>query len=141
MSGLLLKGCNETGDEMGLFDGLLGHGSEAEIGKIIAKLDGILLPGEQAQLAFKIIRDFFVFTDRRFILVDIQGITGRKVDYLSIPYRSITRFSLETAGTFDLDAELKLWVSGEPKPIERTLSKHTDIKGIQRALAAGVLGR
>jgi hypothetical protein len=102
---------------------------------------GILLPGEQAQLAFKIIRDFFVFTDRRFILVDIQGITGRKVDYLSIPYRSITRFSLETAGTFDLDAELKLWVSGEPKPIERTLSKHTDIKGIQRALAAGVLGR
>ena len=51
----------------------------------------------------------------------------------------MTRYSLETAGTFDMDAELKIWISGDSTPIERTLGKGTDIAGIQLALAAGVL--
>ncbi len=99
----------------------------------------MLIDGEQPQLAFKIIRDFFVFTQYRVILVDIQGITGSKVDYMSIPYRAITRFAVETAGTFDLDSELKIWVSGTSTPISKTLKKGTDVRGIQRALATGVL--
>jgi len=71
-------------------------------------------------------------------MVDIQGMTGSKVDYMSIPYRSITRFSVETAGTFDLDSELKIWVSGSDSPIAKTLKKGTDVRGIQRALATGI---
>jgi Bacterial PH domain len=51
----------------------------------------------------------------------------------------MTRYSLETAGTFDMDAELKIWISGDSTPIERTSGKGADIAGIQLALAAGVL--
>ena len=56
----------------------------------------------------------FVFTDKRLIFVNRQGLTGSKVELQSIPYRSITRFTIETAGTFDLDAQLKIWLTGSP---------------------------
>ncbi len=105
---------------MGLLDGLLGHGSAVDAASLQQRLDGILIQGETARLAFKIIRDVFVFTERRVILIDVQGVTGSKVEFMSVPYRAITRFSIETAGTFDLDAELKIWVSGADQPIERT---------------------
>ena len=124
---------------MGLFDGLLGHGSSVDPGDLAKRLDGVLIDGEQVSLAFKVIRDVFVFTDKRLILIDVQGITGSKVDYMSVPYRAITRFSVETAGTFDLDSELKIWVSGAHDPVTKTLKKGTDVRGIQRALATGVL--
>jgi hypothetical protein len=124
---------------MGLFDGLLGHGSSVDPGDLAKRLDGVLIDGEQVSLAFKVIRDVFVFTDKRLILIDVQGITGSKVDYMSVPYRAITHFSVETAGTFDLDSELKIWVSGAHDPVTKTLKKGTDVRGIQRALAAGVL--
>ena len=124
---------------MGIFDGLLGHGSSVDPADLNKRLNGVLIDGEVPELAFKVIRDFFVFTQRRIILVDIQGITGSKVDYTSIPYRAITQFSVETAGTFDLDSELKIWVSGSSTPISKTLIKGTDVRGIQRALATGVL--
>lgn len=124
---------------MGLLDGLLGHGSAVDGASLERRLDGILIEGETARLAFKIIRDVFVFTERRVILIDVQGVTGSKVEFLSVPYRAITRFSVETAGTFDLDAELKIWVSGAAEPLQRTLKKGADVRGIQRALAEGVL--
>lgn len=123
---------------MGLFDGLLGHGSKVDPTELRKRLDGVLIEGEEPQLAFKVIRDFFVFTQWRLILVDIQGITGSKVDYMSVPYKAITRFSVETAGTFDLDSELKVWVSGTTAPIQKTLKKGADVRGIQRALATGI---
>lgn len=124
---------------MGLLDGILGHGTQVDGEKLAKRLNGVLIDEEEVHLAFKVIRDFFVFTNKRLILVDVQGVTGSKVDYQSIPYRAIVRFSVETAGTFDLDAELKVWVSGSPTPIEKTLKKGTDVRGIQRALAAAVL--
>lgn len=124
---------------MGLFDGILGHGRTVDPRELEKRLSGVLIDGEQPQLAFKLIRDFFVFTQHRVIIVDIQGITGSKVDYMSIPYKAVTRFSVETAGTFDLDAELKIWVSGSSQPITKTLKKGTDVRGIQRALATGIL--
>ena len=124
---------------MGIFDGLLGHGSTVDPADLNKRLTGVLIEGETPQLAFKVIRDFFVFTQHRVILVDIQGMTGSKVDYTSIPYRAVTRFAVETAGTFDLDSELQIWVSGTNEPIKKTLKKGTDVRGIQRALATGVL--
>jgi hypothetical protein len=124
---------------MGLLDGLLGHGTAVDTASLERRLDGILIPGETARLAFKIIRDVFVFTERRLLLIDVQGVTGSKVEFMSVPYRAIVRFSVETAGTFDLDAELRIWVSGTAEPIARTLRKGSDVRGIQRALAEGVL--
>ncbi|GGN65752.1 hypothetical protein GCM10011579_036550 [Streptomyces albiflavescens] len=87
----------------------------------------LLGQGEQVHAAYLLIRDSILFTDRRLILVDKQGITGKKVEYHSIPYRSITHFSVETAGTFDLDAELKIWISGTAAPVEKTFTKGVDI--------------
>ncbi|MFC3692179.1 PH domain-containing protein [Chenggangzhangella methanolivorans] len=124
---------------MGLFDGILGHASSVSIEKLSAELSPILIPGETIDLAYKVIRDLFVFTDKRLILIDKQGVTGRKTDFHSIPYRAITQFSVETAGTFDLDAEMKIWISGQHAPIERTLARGSDVSGIQRALARGTL--
>jgi hypothetical protein len=124
---------------MGIPDALMGHGSEVAAKEVAGRLEGVLLTDETAKLAFRLFRDFFAFTEKRLIIVEIQGVTGRKVEYLTIPYRSITRYSLETAGTFDMDAELKIWISGDSTPIERTLGKGADIAGIQLALAAGVL--
>jgi hypothetical protein len=122
---------------MGILDGLLGHGSDLSPAEVNEQLAGILTPGETVQVAFRIIRDLIVFTDRRLILVDKQGITGRKVGYMTVPYRAITCFSVETAGSFDLDSELKIWVSGR-EPIQKTLKRGADILGIQQAIAASL---
>lgn len=123
---------------MGFLDGLMGHGSDLAPGEVEQQLVGVLVEGESVQAAFKVIRDLFVFTDRRLILVDRQGLTGRKVEYLTVPYRAITSFSIETAGTFDIDSELKIWISGRPDPIERTLRRGADILAIQQAIATSL---
>jgi hypothetical protein len=73
-------------------------------------------------------------------LVDKQGLTGNKVEYHSLPYRNITHFSVETAGHFDLDAELKIWISGSPVPIQKTFNKKLNIYDVQSVLAGYVLG-
>ncbi|MFJ1704636.1 PH domain-containing protein [Kitasatospora sp. NPDC088346] len=97
--------------------------------------------GEQVHAAYQLIRDTFMFTDRRLILIDKQGITGKKTEYHSIPYKSITHFAVETAGNFDLDAELKIWVSGNPLPIQKTFTKGVDIYEVQAVLTQYVAVR
>ena len=124
---------------MGLLDGLLGNASEIEPQKIQAEFARILAPAERIEKAYQLIRDLLVFTDKRLILVDKQGITGSKIDYHSLPYRSITHFSIETGGHFDLDAELKLWVSGTAEPIRKQFNKRLNIYEVQAVLASYVL--
>ena len=123
---------------MGLFSGLLGNASQKDIEKTERELENILTPAENVELAFSLIRDLIVFTDKRLILVDKQGVTGKKTAYKSYPYRSISRFSVETAG--HLDAELKIWVSSAEEPAE-TLTFRSDksVIAIQKALAEAVL--
>jgi hypothetical protein len=124
---------------MGLLDGLLGNASEIETAKLQAEFAQVLAPGEQIEKAYQLIRDMFVFTDKRLIFVNRQGMSGKKVEYLSIPYRSVTRFSVETAGTFDLDAELKIWVTGGQAPIQLQFNKKLSIYAVQSVLASYVL--
>jgi hypothetical protein len=124
---------------MGLLDGMLGNASKIDAATIQAEFSQILAPGEKVEHAYQLIRDYFVFTDRRFILVDKQGLTGSKVEYHSIPYRSITHFSIETGGTFDLDAELKIWIAGTAAPIQKTFNKKLSIYEVQAVLASYVL--
>ncbi len=123
---------------MGLISKLLGHASDLTPDQARQELDGILLPDEPVQVAFKVVRDLFVFTDRRLILVDKQGFTGRKVEYLVIPYRAITAYSIENPGTFDMDSEHKLWISGRQEPIQKLLRSGANIRGIQAAIASAL---
>jgi len=124
---------------MGLLDGMLGNASKIEAGKIQQEFSQILAPGERVEHAYQLIRDYFVFTDKRLVLVDKQGLTGSKVEYHSIPYRSITHFSVETAGHFDLEAELKIWISGAPAPVQKQFNKRLSIYEVQSVLASYVL--
>jgi len=124
---------------MGLLDGMLGNASQIDPGKVQKEFGQILAPGEQVERAYQLIRDYFIFTDKRLVLVDKQGLTGSKVEYHSIPYRSITHFSVETAGTFDLEAELKIWISGAPVPIQKQFNKKLNVYEVQAVLASYVL--
>lgn len=124
---------------MSLLSGLLGNASEIDPMRIQTEFAQIFAPGERAEKAYQLIRDFFVFTDKRLILVDKQGLTGTKIEYHSVPYRSITHFSVETAGHFDLDAEMKIWISGNPVPIEKRFNKQLNIYEVQAVLASYVL--
>ncbi|MFO6424257.1 PH domain-containing protein [Motilimonas sp. KMU-193] len=120
---------------MGLFDAILGNASEVNLAELSQELAPIMADNEQLALAYKLIRDMFVFTNKRMILIDKQGITGSKVEYHSIPYKSITHFCVESAGTFDMDSELKIWISGSSSPIVKELKKGTDVVGIQKTIA------
>ena len=125
---------------MGLLDGLMGNASEIDPAQIEGDFARVLATGERIEKAYQLIRDLFVFTNKHLILVDKQGLTGNKVEYHSLPYRSITHFSVETAGHFDLDAELKVWISGSPMPIQKRFNKQLNIYDVQSVLAGYVLG-
>ena len=75
-------------------------------------LSPMMVDGEEVIQAFKTVRDGVVFTNKRIFAINIQGITGKKKDYSSLPYSKIQAFSVETAGVLDLDSELELWFSG-----------------------------
>ncbi len=124
---------------MGLLDGLMGNASEIDPAKIEGDFARVLAEGERIEKAYQLIRDLFVFTNKRLILVDKQGLTGKKIEYHSLPYKSITHFSVETAGHLDLDAELKIWISGSPMPIQKQFNKNLNIYEVQSVLAGYVL--
>ncbi|MED4204688.1 PH domain-containing protein [Neobacillus mesonae] len=124
---------------MGFLDGLMGNASEVNVADIQKDFAKVLAPSERIERAYKLIRDMFIFTNKRLILVDKQGVTGKKVEYHSIPYKSITHFSIETAGNFDLDAELKIWISGNALPLQKQFNKNLNIYELQSVLAEYVL--
>jgi hypothetical protein len=124
---------------MGLFDGLIGNASEVNVAEVQKECSNILAENENIEKAYKLIRDMFIFTNKRLILIDKQGMTGKKIEYHSIPYKSITHFSIETAGNFDLDAELKIWISGMATPIQKQFNRNLNIYAVQAVLASYVL--
>ena len=125
---------------MGLFNKLIGNAGEISQEKLNEKYGKLLVINETVEMGFKLFRDIFMFTNRRLILIDIQGVTGSKVEYKSLPYKSISRFSLETAGTFDLDAELKIWISSENSPsVSKKFDKSINVYEVQKFLADKVM--
>ena len=125
---------------MGLFNAILGQASEVSVKKVQEEFKPLLISGETIVKAYKVIRDMFVFTNKRLILVDKQGITGSKADYQSIPYSSIIKFSKESAGLTDLDAELKIWIRGESVPIKKQFGKDNNINEVYQVLSQYTLG-
>ncbi len=125
---------------MSLFSSLMGNAGAIQKETLEKDFGKLLIPNEQIEAGFKMVRDTFIFTNKRLILVDIQGLTGSKRQYFSVAYKSISRFSVETAGHFDLDAELKIWVSGEQNPsIAKKFNTKVDIYEVQKILATYVL--
>lgn len=76
------------------------------------EISPLFISGETLIGVYKGIRDYVAFTNKRLITVNIQGVTGRKKDFTSLPYAKIQAFSIETSGHFDLDSELEIWFSG-----------------------------
>jgi len=103
--------------------------------KIISDL---MIDGETVISAYKSVRDGVVFTNKRIIAINVQGMLGKKQDYTSIPYSKISTFSLETAGILDMDAELELYLSGVGK-VKFQFTGSTDVKAICRAIATYTL--
>jgi len=124
---------------MGLFNAILGNASEVNIENISKEFEPILIPGESIEKAFKMVKDMFIFTNKRLILVEKQ-LVGSKVDYLSIPYNNIQKFSKESAGILDLDAELKIWLKSEDQPIKKQFGKGgNNINEVYRILSQHIL--
>lgn len=89
--------------------------SQINPNSILPELAPLLIYGEEILGAYKGIRDYVVFTNKRVIAVNVQGLTGKKKDFTSMPYSKISVFSVETAGVFDLDSELEMYFSGVGK--------------------------
>ena len=79
--------------------------------KMLEAIARFLIDSETVFAVFKSVRDQLVFTNKRVIAANVQGLTGSKVDYTSIPYSKVQTFSVETAGTLDLDCEIQLYLS------------------------------
>lgn len=107
-------------------------------GAFAAALEPLLIPGEEIIAGFKTIRDGVVFTSKRVIAINVQGITGKKTDYTSLPYKKIQSYSVETAGMFDLDGELELWFSSVGR-VRFEFSSGADLLQISALISEQVL--
>ena len=123
---------------MGLLNTILGNASQVNINEIKAQFENVLVENENIEAAFSLFRDKMVFTNKRIIFLDKQNVTGSKKEYLSVPYHAISVFSVESAGTFDADAEIKLWVR-EIGQLTKKVGKNTDTLQIQKILASYIL--
>lgn len=124
---------------MGIFNAILGNASEVTLESLAKEFQPLLIEGEIIEKGFRLVRDMFIFTNKRLILADKQ-LVGSKVDYLSIPYQSIKKFSKESAGIMDLDAELKIWITNEAQPIVKHFGKGGDnINEVYQILSKHVL--
>ena len=105
--------------------------------KLPDDVEDLLVPGELAICAYSTIRDVAIFTDKRLIVRDAQGITGKKVEMYTLPYKSIDMYSTENAGHLDLNAEVELWTRAGH--IKINLKRSADVRKIDKILAAFIL--
>ena len=124
---------------MGIFNAILGNASSVDQKDVEKEFAPMLIEGEAIEKAFRMIKDMFVFTNKRLILVE-KSLVGTKIDYVSIPYQNIIKFSKESAGIMDLDAELKIWVKDEVAPIKKQFGKSgNNINEVYKILSQHIL--
>lgn len=97
----------------------------------------LLLPNEQAIAAFKTVRDSAIFTTKRLIFRDAQGLRGKKVEIYSLPWTSVVMWSSENAGTLDFNAEIELWTKAGH--IKVNLKPGVDIRRLDSLIAHAVM--
>lgn len=124
---------------MGLLDGLLGGTFEVDVEELAGEYDRLLIRNERLKQGYRVGRNLFLFTNKRLILVDTESMSGRKVAYRSVPYRTIRHFSIEAAGAWDAEAELKIWAQGSTTPIRTRFTGKQDVYELQKVLAGYVL--
>ena len=98
----------------------------------------LMVQGEQPWTAFRTFRDSAIFTNKRLIVRDAQGMTGKKVEVYSLPYSSINMWSSENAGTLDFNAEIELWTRAGHIKIK--LGRGVDVRRLDNLIAHAVLG-
>lgn len=98
----------------------------------------LLIEGESILSSYKGLRDGVVFTNKRIIAINVQGITGKKKDFTSMPYSKIQVYSVETSGVFDLDSELELWFSGVGK-VKFEFTSNSNVSEICKSISSFVL--
>jgi len=103
-----------------------------------SRISSMFVNGESIIASFKAIRDGVVFTNKRIFVINVQGLTGKKIDFTSLPYSKIQAFSVETAGVIDLDSELELWFSGLGR-VKLEFVSRADVAGICRTISEFVL--
>lgn len=124
---------------MGIFNVSAKNPGTQETKKLHSDFGQLLVDGEIIEAGFEVLRDMFLFTNKRLILIETQGISGHQIEYLSIPYHNITKFSVQTGANFDLNAELKLWIGSETIPFEKNFNKDLNIYEVQKVLASHIL--
>src|SRR4051794_28966069 len=105
---------------------------------VASQIHPLLIDGEELEAVFKGMRDYVAFTSKRIIAVNVQGMTGKKKDFTSLPYSKVQAFSIESAGSFDRDAELELWFSGVGK-VKFEFKGNTDVAQLNKLVARQVL--
>lgn len=112
--------------------------SKIDAATVMGDIAPLLVPGEEVIGAYKALRDYVVFTTKRIIAVNVQGVTGKKKDFSSLPYAKIQVFSVETAGTIDLDSELEMYFSGLGK-VKFNFTGASDIVQIGQLIGSFIL--
>lgn len=112
--------------------------NQCDDSEAVAQVAALLIDDESVFAGFKGIRDMVIFTNRRIIAVNVQGLTGKKKDYTSLPYSKISAFSFESAGTFDRDAEMEIWMSGLGK-VRFEFGRGFDVPAFSRLIGKYIL--
>ena len=123
---------------MGLFQGFLGNASKADASAFMNEWGGLIAKDETVVSAYKLVRDWITITDKRLIYIDIKGMTGAKKAITSIPWNKLAGFQIVSAGILDLDAELRLWVTGTPVVIEVNFSRSVNVYEVQSVIADAI---
>lgn len=118
-----------------------GCGSAAEAKWIREECERLLGADEVVECAAQLHDDVILFTDWRLLLVERDRLAGKKVEYTSIPYHAVVRFSVEAVGLLDLDAEVKIWTSSQDDPIRMQFSRAVNVYDFQAMLAKKIAGR
>jgi hypothetical protein len=126
---------------MGIMSGMTGNAGPMDPGAATTEFARLLSQGERIFAAFDWVRDAMLFTNGRLILVDKEGMTGKKIQYLSIPYRSITHFTVQTEGHLMAEATMQIWLLGVKDPIEKEFNSSVDIYQVQGVLSAFAVSR
>lgn len=120
---------------MSFLNELMGNAVAMSQEDATAKVEKFLVPNETVVTGFKLIRDSVIFTSERLVMINVQGLTGKKVSYTSIPYSSVKSFTMESAGTMDLDCEITLSVHSMALPLRLSFKRGTDLDPIYGILS------
>lgn len=121
-----------------MFDSNTFNLKEIDLKAVRSEVRGLLVDGEQQIMAFQTVRDQVVFTTKRIIVVNVKGITGKKVAYFTYPYSKVQYFGIETAGLMDIDCELLL-AFNDGNMLTMDFKSNVDIRNISNIIASYVL--